>query len=58
MVLSWPKKFFLLSTAYFTDMLPIKCQKKRIREKIVRQMKLCGKVKFMMYVSSNDAATA
>ena len=38
-------------------MLPIKCQKKRITEKIVRQMKLCGKVKFMMYVSSNDAAT-
>ena len=38
-------------------MLPFKCQKKGIREKVIRQMTLCEKVKFMIYVSSNDAAT-
>ena len=38
-------------------MLPFKCQKKGIREKIIRQMKFSGKVKFMIYVSSKDAAT-
>ena len=38
-------------------MLPFECQKKGIREKIIEQMKLSGKVKFMIYLSFNDAAT-
>ena len=38
-------------------MLPFKRQKKGIREKIIRQMTLCEKVKLLIYVTSNDAAT-
>ena len=59
MVLSWQKNNFLLSIVYFTICCHLNARKKGQEKKLLiyRQMKLCGKVKFMIYVSSNDAAT-
>ena len=53
------KYFFALSFAYFTICCHLNARKKGQEKKLLiyRQMKLCGKVKFMIYVSSNDAAT-
>ena len=53
------KYFFTLSFAYFTICCHLNARKKGQEKKLLiyRQMKLCGKVKFMIYVSSKDAAT-